>query len=66
MPLNKPDLRDLKPSANSVLHRAQNIPDKTNHTLYFDRWVANFDNILPEEGYVVLVQYFQTAGGETR
>ena len=44
-PVNKPNVPDLKPSANSVLHLAESIPDMKNHKLYFDNWFSNFELI---------------------
>ena len=36
-----PDVPDLKPSANSVLHLAQAIPSNVNHLLFFDNWFTS-------------------------
>ena len=40
-PVNKPDVQDLKPSSNSVLHLTESIPCMKNHKLYFDNWFTS-------------------------
>ena len=40
-PVDDPNIPDLKPSANSVLHSAQAIPGHHNHLLFFDNWFTS-------------------------
>lgn len=40
-PVNNPNVPDLNPSANSVLHLAECIPPFKNHKLYFDNWFTS-------------------------
>ncbi|XP_018015118.1 piggyBac transposable element-derived protein 3 [Hyalella azteca] len=40
-PVEDPDVPDLKPSSNSVLHLAQIIPSNVNHHLFFDNWFTS-------------------------
>ena len=40
-PVDDPTVPDLKPSANYVLHLAQNIPSDVNHLLFFDNWFSS-------------------------
>ena len=40
-PVEDPSVPDLKPSANSVLHLAQNISPDVNHLLFFDNWFTS-------------------------
>ncbi|KAK3880920.1 hypothetical protein Pcinc_014570 [Petrolisthes cinctipes] len=40
-PVNNPNVPDLNPSSNSVLHLAESIPPFKNHKLYFDNWFTS-------------------------
>ena len=40
-PVNNPNIPDLKPNSNAVLHLAENIPSNRNHQLCFGNWFTS-------------------------
>ncbi len=41
-PVNDPDIPNLGPSSNIVLHLAESIPKDKGYRLYFDNWLNAF------------------------
>ena len=49
-PIEDENVPDLKASANTVLHLAENIESHKNHTLHFDHWFTGIPQHLAERG----------------